>query len=147
MRRNFYAFFIAGLATVACGTSDSPTTSTEVTQPVADTRTIQDDPSFQLVVQEVFDRRGCASVACHGSALSGGLDLRTGASYAALVNVPAVAELGLRVVPGDPDMSYLVVKLEGRQLVGSAMPQGAAALDEIDLTNIRNWILQGAENN
>ena len=117
MRRNFYAFFI-GLATVACGTSDSPTTSTEVTQPVADTRTIQDDPSFQLVIQEVFDRRGCASVACHGSALSGGLDLRTGASYAALVNVPAVAELELRVIPGDPDMSYLVVKLEGTQLVG-----------------------------
>ncbi len=147
MRRNFYAFFVAGLATAACGAGDSPTTSTEITQPVADTRTIQADPSFQSVVQEVFDRRGCSSVACHGSALSGGLDLRTGASYAALVNVPAVAELGLRVTPGDPDMSYLVVKLEGRQAVGSAMPQGAASLDEIDLTNIRNWILQGAENN
>ena len=76
-----------------------------------------------------------------------GSDLRTGASFAALVNVPAVAEPELRVIPGDPDMSYLVVKLEGRQVAGSMMPQGAAPLDEIDLTNIRNWILQGAENN
>jgi len=99
------------------------------------------------VIQEVFDRRGCTSVGCHGSALSGGLDLRTGASFAALVNVPAVAETGLRVIAGDPDMSYLVVKLEGRQAVGSAMPQGAASLDAIDLANIRTWILQGAQNN
>ncbi len=44
-------------------------------------------------------------------------------------------------------MSYLVVKLEARQVAGSAMPQGAAPLDAIDLANIRNWILQGAENN
>ncbi|TDI38529.1 MAG: hypothetical protein E2P02_20460 [Acidobacteria bacterium] len=61
-----------------------------------DTRTIQADPSFQLVIQEVFDRRGCTSVGWRGCALGGGPDLGTGASFAALVNVPAVAETGLR---------------------------------------------------
>ena len=49
--------------------------------------------------------------------------------------------------PGDPDNSYLVIKNEGRQSVGSRMPLGGAAQDEIDQANIRNWIAQGALNN
>jgi hypothetical protein len=48
---------------------------------------------------------------------------------------------------GDPDDSYLVKKLEGRQSVGARMPLNGAALDNTDLSNIRNWISQGAKNN
>jgi hypothetical protein len=76
-----------------------------------------------------------------------GLDLRSGSSYGSLVDVRATSEPILRVSPGDPDGSYLVIKLEGRQSVGDRMPQTGAALDSIDLTNIRNWIAQGALNN
>jgi hypothetical protein len=40
-----------------------------------------------------------------------------------------------------------VIQLEGRQSVGSRMPQTGSPLDGIDLANIRNWISQGALNN
>jgi hypothetical protein len=76
-----------------------------------------------------------------------GLDLRAGISYGELVDVPATSEPFPRVDPGNPDGSYLVIKLEGRQSVGDRMPQTGASLDSIDLTNIRNWISQGAPNN
>ncbi len=75
------------------------------------------------------------------------LDLRAEAAYSALVGVTATTEPIVRVIPGDPDNSYLVMKLEGRQSVGVRMPLGFAPLDDIDLTNIRNWIAQGAKNN
>ena len=52
-----------------------------------------------------------------------------------------------RAIPGDAANSYLVIKLEGTQSVGSRMPIGGSALDNIDLTNIKNWINNGAENN
>ncbi len=112
-----------------------------------DTRIILADPSFAADIQEIFNRRGCASGSCHGSAQSAGLNLTAGNSYASLVNVPSTQETGVRVIPGDATGSYLIVKVEGRQTSGDRMPQGAAALDNIDLNNLRNWINQGAKNN
>ncbi len=128
----------------ACA-SESPTSSTGST--TDDTRTVQANPSFASAIQEIFDRRSCTSSSCHGTAQMAGLDLRTGASYGELVSVRAESESILRVIPGDPDGSYLLIKLEGRQAVGDRMPQTGAALDSIDLANIRNWISQGALNN
>ena len=65
-----------------------------------------------------------------------------------LVNADAWSEPAFkRVLPGDAENSYLVIKLEGRQLVGLQMPLDADPLDEIDLTNIKNWINNGAPNN
>jgi hypothetical protein len=52
-----------------------------------------------------------------------------------------------RVTPFDPAASYLLTKLEGNQTVGARMPLGAAALDSIDIQNIKNWISNGAESN
>ncbi len=106
------------------------------------------NPSFSTDIKEIFDRRGCAVAGCHGSQQSGGLDLRSGASYAELVNVTAEGEATfLRVVPNDATNSYLVIKLEGRQSFGSQMPISGGALSNTDLTNIRNWINAGAANN
>ncbi|RMH12875.1 MAG: hypothetical protein D6701_13015 [Gemmatimonadetes bacterium] len=79
--------------------------------------------------------------------MSAGLDLRNAVAYDNLVNVQATSENFRRVLPGDPQNSYIVIKLEGRQSVGSRMPLGQAPLDNIDLTNIRNWISSGAPNN
>jgi len=42
---------------------------------------------------------------------------------------------------------YIVIKVEGRQSVGSRMPQVGGPLDAIDLANLRNWIAVGAPNN
>ena len=132
-------FVTSGLA--GCG-SEGPTSSS-----TTDTRTIEANPSFSMTIQEIFNRRSCSSSSCHGTAQMAGLDLRSGASYGSLVGVRATSEPIVRVLPFDPDGSYLVMKLEGRQSVGGRMPQTGAPLDSIDLTNIRNWISQGALNN
>lgn len=140
------AFLLAALA--GCGGS-SPTSSSGGgdTPPPPANRTIMEDPSFSQTIQEIFERRGCTQSACHGSDRMANLDLRRGSSYGSLVGVPSTNEGTVRVIPGDPDGSYLVIKLEGRQRVGVRMPQIGAPLDDIDLTNIRNWISQGAKNN
>ncbi len=68
-------------------------------------------------------------------------------SYTNLVNVTATQVSMNRVTPFDPAASYLLTKLEGNQTVGARMPLGAAALDSIDIQNIKNWISNGAESN
>jgi hypothetical protein len=112
-----------------------------------DSRVVKLDPSFQSDVQEIFDRRGCSASSCHGSAEAAGLRLTDGSSHSELVGVPATTEAGTRVIAGDAQASYLVIKIEGRQNVGGRMPVGGSALDTIDVKNIRNWIDQGAKNN
>ena len=64
-----------------------------------------------------------------------------------LVDVDAASENFKRVLPNDANNSYIVIKLEGRQTVGSRMPLSQSPLDNIDLTNIKNWINNGAPNN
>lgn len=145
MRNHFHrlaAGFLLSIPLASCGSEGPVSTSVST-----DTRSIQADPSFSSTVQEIFDRRSCTSPSCHGTARMAGLDLRSGPSYGSLVSVRATSEPILRVVPGDADGSYLVIKLEGRQSVGDRMPQTGSPLDSIDLANIRNWISQGALNN
>ena len=112
-----------------------------------DTRVIKATPSFALDVQEIFTRRGCTTSNCHGTSMRGGLGLASAAaSFADLVNVPSVGNPNIDLVePSDALNSYLVMKLEGT--AGTLMPQGLAPLDNIDLTNIKNWINNGAPNN
>lgn len=110
-------------------------------------RVVLDDPAFAANIQEIFDRRGCNASSCHGSIQEAGLDLRSGSSHASLVNVQATSEPILRVIPGNANGSYLVIKLEGRQSVGERMPRGQNPLDATDLANIKNWINNGAPNN
>ena len=144
--RSLLLFVIPGIVFLfhGCGDSGSPTSSSGST---SSTRTIQADPSFGATIQEIFDRRGCTASSCHGLAQLAGLDLRSGTSYGALVGVVATSEPIVRVIPGNTDGSYLVIKLEGRQSVGVRMPQGLSPLDQTDLTNVKNWIAQGAKNN
>jgi hypothetical protein len=145
MKATFHAIpLLAALALSSCGDT-GPTSSTDTS--TTGTRSIQATPSFASTVQEIFSRKGCTSSSCHGSAQMAGLDLRSGASYASLVGVRATSESIVRVIPGNADGSYLVIKVEGRQSVGARMPQTGSPLDAIDLTNLRNWIDQGAQNN
>lgn len=98
-------------------------------------------------VQPLFDR-SCVD-ACHGGAAPlGELDLSRGRAYAALVGVPSVQAADvLRVAPGDPDRSYLVAKLEGRQASsggsGTGMPP-AFVLSAGEIDAVRKWIAAGA---
>ena len=51
------------------------------------------------------------------------------------------------VVPGDPDASYVIHKLEGTGICGMRMPRGRAALSSEQIGTIRTWIAEGARNN
>ena len=134
----------------ACGGDDSPTdpgVGGDGGGGGGAARVIKANPAFGADVQEIFDRIGCSTSGCHGTSQRAGLDLRSGSAYSNLVNVQAMSESVLRVIPGDANGSYIVIKLEGRQTVGGRMPLNGTALDNIDLTNIKNWINNGAPNN
>jgi hypothetical protein len=54
-----------------------------------------------------------------------GLNLSDATAYASLISVPSTGKTGaVRVVPGDPDGSYLIQKIEGAPgIVGERMPR------------------------
>lgn len=100
--------------------------------------------SFAAEIQPIFDAN---CVGCHGAGGSGGLDLRASATPGSLVNVAASGYAGSRVVPGDPHVSVLYLKVEGDASTGARMPFGGAALSPAQRTLIHDWIEQGALDN
>jgi len=67
-----------------------------------DPKDCQSSDTFDQIQRRIFGARGCRVETCHGSAKSGGLDLRVGAAYASLVGAAATGAPGdLRVAPGD----------------------------------------------
>ena len=76
--------------------------------------------------------------------------LLDGRAYDALVGRPSTGKPGAtRVIPGDPDNSYIVKKLEGASdIAGVRMPRGNGPfLTSGQMLVIRRWIQQGAQNN
>jgi hypothetical protein len=66
------------------------------------------------------------------------------------VNVASRGKPGaIRVIPNDPDNSYLVHKLEGApDIAGSRMPRNSSVfLTDGQMLVIRRWIQLGAQNN
>ncbi len=103
-------------------------------------------PTLESIQNNVFTPI-CS--ACHsgvGGVLPGSMDLTdVAASFASLVNVTSIQEPPLlRVEPNDPDISYLIHKLEGTQAVGARMPDGGPFLSQETIDVIREWIEQGA---
>src|SRR6202171_177339 len=86
---------------------------------------------------------------CHsGAGAPEGLALDAAHSYALLVGVPSNEAAGLlRVKPGVPDSSYIVLKLQGSPgIVGAQMPCGGPPLPQSTIDVIRQWITNGAAN-
>jgi hypothetical protein len=115
------------------------------------------EPTFASVQSQIFEttdvagRQAC--VACHtnvGRTPSGGLNLVHDLAYEQLVNVPSRGKPGaIRVIPGDPENSYLVHKVEGRtDIVGRRMPQaGPPFLTDGQILILKRWIATGAPRN
>jgi hypothetical protein len=112
-------------------------------------------PTLSSIQREIFDttdsagRQACTN--CHtsvGRNPSGLMDLREGAAYASLVGVTSPAKPGaVRVIPGDPENSYIIHKLEGRtSIVGTPMPRGNTLLTAGQILVIKRWIELGARN-
>lgn len=89
---------------------------------------------------------------CHATGEEPGhLALTTHGAWRSLVGVPSTEAKLLRVKPGAPEQSYLMMKLDGTHLdhggSGARMPFGGAALDAATRERIRAWIAAGAPNN
>ena len=115
-------------------------------------------PSFSSIQRDIFtatDSSGRAACnSCHttagGRVPPSGMDLGSASAYAQLVNVGSNAKPGaIRVIPGDPENSYLIHKLEGRAgIVGLRMPRsGPPFLTDGQIRVIKRWIELGAPNN
>jgi hypothetical protein len=143
VRRLVLVGSVAALVLAACGgdggeEAAAPTTAQDLGQPVT-----------YAEVQSVFEEYGCT--ACHPGANSS-LDLTSGNSYAQLVGVPALEDPTLtRVVAGDPERSFLYLKIGGAPplldipAIGTRMPPMAPPMAAEDMDVIRRWILQGAK--
>jgi len=105
---------------------------------------------FATIQRTIFDQN-CLSSGCHNpQSQAGALNLSTGASYNALVNVvpqnPAASSAGmLRVQPDVPQNSFLLTKITMPGAgEGSRMPLGNNPLSQEDIDSIQQWILAGA---
>jgi hypothetical protein len=111
-------------------------------------------PTFSSIQREIFNttdssgRQAC--ITCHvAGGMAAFLPLTEGVSYNNLVNRMSGAKPGaIRVIPGDPDGSYLIHKLEGApDIVGQRMPRtGGPFLTDGQVSIIRRWIELGANN-
>jgi hypothetical protein len=110
-------------------------------------------PTFATIQSEVFEKPDStgrpACVNCHtavGRNPAGGVNFTHDLAYDNLVNVPVRGKAGeIRVIPGDPDNSYLIKKVEGNpSIVGQRMPIGGKYLTDGQVLIIRRWIANGA---
>ena len=111
-------------------------------------------PTFTSIQRDIFNAKDSsgrpACTSCHsagGARFTGNLSLVEGAAYANLVGVASTGKAGeTRVIPGNPDGSYLLKKLEGNGIVGDRMPRLGPYLSEGQILIIRRWIELGAKN-
>ncbi|TMA49771.1 MAG: hypothetical protein E6J83_01100 [Deltaproteobacteria bacterium] len=113
--------------------------------------------SFSANIQPIFNR-SCALAGCHvGPVPTGPVDLSVGQAYGQTVNVKSAQQPTLkRFLPGKPDLSYIVRKIEGGpNISGIFMPQGcpgaplngARCLSADEIAAIRQWVTECALNN
>lgn len=99
---------------------------------------------FQSIQEHVFTPI-CSP--CHsGAGAPEGLMLDAAHSYNLLVGTPSTEVPTLdRVKAGDPDNSYIVLKIQGSPgIVGARMPFGETPLPQSTIDAIRQWITNGA---
>jgi len=106
------------------------------------------DPTFTNVHEEIL-QPSCSFSACHGSG-AGYLELVGDAStnHAVLVGIVSFGSPEeTLVIPGDPDGSYLVKKIDGAEgIEGDPMPPPGGGLSEEQIALVRAWIEAGAPN-
>ncbi len=108
---------------------------------------LQDSPDLiQKKVAAIFSNN-CTGAGCHsGTTPQMGLKLTEDAYYQTSVNRPSVEKPDLlRIHPGKPDSSYLVMKIMGAEnITGLQMPFGKDALTEEEIATIVEWIKEMA---
>jgi hypothetical protein len=119
--------------------------------PTAPTPTATLPATLASIQTTIFSLR-CAIPMCHDPVtMTGSLILTAGQAYGQLVGVPPSVEIArdagmLRVDPGHPENSFLLVKLEGPPPgEGSRMPLTGAPLTDAEIQLIHDWIANGAK--
>ena len=97
------------------------------------------DATFDQIQRRIFGAKGCRVETCHGSAKSGGLDLRMEPpTTRSSAPPPPARRVRFRVAPGDSAKSFLVRKLAGVLQAGEGdrhaerRPPGARARARLD---------------
>jgi hypothetical protein len=108
-------------------------------------------PRLSDIEQRIF-APNCTFSSCHADSGAGGnLALTAGRAYQQLVShasdqQQARADGLLRVAPGDPAHSFLLLKLHVIDpKYGDRMPQKAPPLSDQDIASIEQWIADGAQ--
>lgn len=136
LRPLLFAPLLLALLTVGCEHAD-PLGANDTT------------PTLSNIQTTIFNT-SCAVSGCHrGDDAPLGLDLSAGNAHGNLVNVDSREMPNLlRVDPGNPDDSYLVMKIEGApSIAGGRMPLGRPPLSTDQIQRIRTWIEDGAPDN
>ncbi|MCC6130202.1 MAG: hypothetical protein IT186_09770 [Acidobacteria bacterium] len=125
----------------AAGCGKEKATPVEPQQPPDATAT------FTRVQNEIFTP-SCAFSGCHGgTTVQAGLNLEQGKAYRNIVGVVSAETSLLRVAPGLPNDSYVVVKVRGdAAITGSRMPLGGPYLSAEKTSLLVDWIRRGAPN-
>lgn len=112
--------------------------------------TLAFDPKLSCIQEMVFTPR-CAKPSCHiNPGAAQGMDLSEGQAFASTVGKLTLSDPNfLRVDPGDPTNSYVIMKLLGDpRIVGSRMPADAPPfLTQGEIDPISAWIALGAGDN
>lgn len=93
--------------------------------------------SYSAHVQPLFDQ-ACAFAGCHDNGANQS-QLKLTSYGNAVLTIPGI------VVPGNPDGSVLVLRIQGS--VGQRMPINGNPLNQNQITGIRKWISEGAREN
>ena len=99
--------------------------------------------SFAQDIQPIFSS-SCGGAGCHINQQTNGVELT---NYAQVMNSIGVQYGAAIVDPGAPDGSPLVDKVEANPEFGVRMPQNRAPLSAQQVSLIRTWIEEGAEDN
>jgi hypothetical protein len=109
---------------------------------------------FEQKIQPIFDTY---CVTCHTgisapqALVLGGDGVCAKDVYSAIVSAPSREAKQLRVAPGMPDASFLLMKMTGdfskascAPACGDRMPQGGSPVSAAELTTFTQWIADGA---
>lgn len=150
MRQHLYVLVLCAAAICATATGcDEPLS--RVAGPTPNL-----EPTFSSIQRDIFEaadssgRPNCTK--CHnavGQTFTAGLNLDHAVAYSSLVNVASTRKAGAtRVIPGDPENSYIIHKVEGRPgIVGGRMPFSGPYLSDGQILILKRWIANGAPNN
>lgn len=148
--KRFFSFTVGALMMLTSAGCDEKLSS--ITGPTPELA-----PTLSAIQRTIFSASDSSSrlacVGCHsdqGRNPSSALVLLDGRSYQQLIGRASLGKPGATlVVPGDPDNSYLIKKLEGSaDIAGLRMPRNNGPfLSEGQIKVIRRWIQEGAQNN